>query len=193
MERVERCLTRDECVIIIALAAEGHSHRDLGQRFGVAHTTIGRMLQRYDETNDHARRPGQGRRRATTAIEDRFVRLKVLRDHHDTPRDHRNQLQNVHGTRVSTDTIRRRLAEHDTIPDGLLRDRLSQGNTAQRGWVLHNNAWNGGKGIGQMSSSLMSSVSLFTAPKDVPESTGGEIRVTLLALCSRCYLSVVGQ
>ena len=116
MERAGRCLTRDECVIITALAAEWYSHRELGQQFGVAHTTIGRVLQRYEETNDHARRPGQGRPRATTAIEDRFVRLRALRDRHATPRDHRSQLQNVHGTCVSTDTIRRRLAEHGYHP-----------------------------------------------------------------------------
>lgn len=33
------------------------------------------MLQRYVEIGDHTRRPGQGRNRATTPIQDFFLRL----------------------------------------------------------------------------------------------------------------------
>ena len=44
MEKIVRQLTRDECVQITTIHAEGHGYRALGRRFGVVHTTITRYL-----------------------------------------------------------------------------------------------------------------------------------------------------
>src|SRR5678815_4467159 len=61
-------------------------------------------------------RRGQGRPRATTPVEDRFIRLRALRARHTTARHLQIQLAEVHGTRVSDNTVRRRLAEHNYRP-----------------------------------------------------------------------------
>src|ERR1700755_2290171 len=45
MERLRRSFTCDDCVAITKLAAEGHGQRQLGWRFGVYRTSIGRVLQ----------------------------------------------------------------------------------------------------------------------------------------------------
>src|SRR5678816_2437160 len=58
-------------------------------------------------------RRGQGRPRATTPVKDRFIRLRALRDRHTTARHLQIHLTEVHGTRVSDNTVRRRLAEHN--------------------------------------------------------------------------------
>jgi len=116
MERRVRHLTRDQCVEITTLHTEGHGYRELGRRYGVAHTTVARVVQRYQETHTHDRRPGQGRPRATTPSEDRFIRLRALRERHTTARHLQIQLAEVHGTRVSDNTVRRRLAEHNCRP-----------------------------------------------------------------------------
>src|SRR5678816_3682251 len=116
MERIVRQLSRDLCVQITTLLAEGHVYRALGRRFGVAHTTIARVVQRYQETLTHDRRRGQGRARATTPVEDRFIRLREFRERHTTARQLQIQLTEVHGTRVSDNTVRQRLAEHNYRP-----------------------------------------------------------------------------
>ncbi|KAF2887065.1 hypothetical protein ILUMI_19108 [Ignelater luminosus] len=79
MPRNLRNLTRDECVQAVVLVEEGWNYRRIAERFGVAHTSVPRMLQRFGETGSHLRRPGAGRNRATTLVQDRFSRLSVLR------------------------------------------------------------------------------------------------------------------
>ena len=115
MERLVRHLSREQCVQITTLHAEGHGYQALGRRFGVAHTTISRVVQRYQETLTHDRRRGQGRPRVTTAVEDRFIRLRALRERHTTAHL-QIQLAKVHGTRVSDNKVRRCLAEHNYRP-----------------------------------------------------------------------------
>ena len=100
---------------ITTLQAEGHVYQALGRRFGVAHTTISRVVQRYQETLTHDRRRGQGRPRVTTAVEDRFIRILALRERYTTAYL-QIQLAKVHGTRVSDNKVRRCLAEHNYRP-----------------------------------------------------------------------------
>ncbi|GFY20376.1 transposable element Tcb2 transposase [Trichonephila clavipes] len=79
------------------------------QAIGVSQSVISRIWNRFLETESAGRRPGQGRRRATTFNEDRYLVL--------TARRHRNMnatLLQVHirlatGTTVSTQTVRNRL------------------------------------------------------------------------------------
>ncbi|XP_071051120.1 uncharacterized protein [Onthophagus taurus] len=116
MERARRNLNRDGCVQIVTLSIEGLTNREHGRRFGVAHTTVGRVLQRFVETNDYARRPGQGRPRATNAVEERYLMLRALRELSAPSLLHQIQLSEVPGTAVSQDTIRRRLCIQNLQP-----------------------------------------------------------------------------
>nr|XP_022910488.1 uncharacterized protein LOC111421548 [Onthophagus taurus] len=113
MDRISRHLNRDECVEAVTLANEGISYREIGLRLGVSHTTISRAVQRFQETNDHTRRPGQGRRRVTTLRQDRFIRLRALRERFVAMRNLQIQVADVHNIRISTNTEQRRLAEGD--------------------------------------------------------------------------------
>ncbi|KAF2902937.1 hypothetical protein ILUMI_03249 [Ignelater luminosus] len=60
MPRGSRNLTRDECVQAVVLVEEEWSYRRITVqlRFGVAHTLVFRMLQRFRETGSHLRRTG---------------------------------------------------------------------------------------------------------------------------------------
>ncbi|RZC40880.1 HTH Tnp Tc3 2 domain containing protein [Asbolus verrucosus] len=113
MECISRHLSLDECVQAATWVDEGWSYRNIVQRLGISHTTISRVIQRYRETQDHQRYLGQGRPRKTTALEDRFLRISVLRERFTTYRDLQRQLETIHEIQVSFKTVRRRLAEHD--------------------------------------------------------------------------------
>ncbi|KAF2891395.1 hypothetical protein ILUMI_14778 [Ignelater luminosus] len=72
MKRESRNLTNGECVQIVVLH-ESRSYRRLGERFGVSHTSVSRMMERHRETGNHSRRPGRGRRPVTTPVQDRYL------------------------------------------------------------------------------------------------------------------------
>jgi hypothetical protein len=62
-------------------------------------------MQRYRETGDHVRRPGQGRHRAPTPTQDRYLRLLAVRERFtNTPL---LQMQLARGTnvRIGLETI----------------------------------------------------------------------------------------
>jgi transposase len=116
MQRENRNLTRDECAQAVVLAEEGWSYRRIGERFGVSHTSVSRMVQRYRETGDYIRRVGQGRHRTTTPAQDRFLRVLTLRQRFVTTRMLQSQLENVEGIRISIETIRQRLRKDNLQP-----------------------------------------------------------------------------
>lgn len=119
MDRAQRNLSRDECVQAVTLAQEGMSCRAIGLRLGVSHTTISRCVLRFNETNNYTRRPGQGRTRITSRVQDRFITLRALRERFITSRRLQMQLSEVHNIQVSLNTVRRRLTEqnlHVRIP-----------------------------------------------------------------------------
>ena len=113
MERQTRNLSRDECVMAATLIQEGLSFRAVGRRLGVSHSTILRMFRRFEETNDHSRRRGQGRPRATTAIHERFWQLSALRQRFVTSKYLQVLLNTAQNIQVSMSTVKRRLAERN--------------------------------------------------------------------------------
>lgn len=106
-----RHLSNDECVRASTLLEEGRSMRYVANLLGVNHSTISRMARRLRETGTHHRRRGQGRRRATNQIDERFLRQQVLRNRKCTSRELSNQLETVRNVRISALTVRRRLKE----------------------------------------------------------------------------------
>ncbi|CAH1381876.1 unnamed protein product, partial [Tenebrio molitor] len=95
-------LSRDEYVQVLTLANEGWNYRTIGQRLRVSHTTISRVLQRFRETSEYTRRPEQGKPRVTTAVQDRFLRIRTLRKRFTTSRS-LQRLATTHNLRVSVD------------------------------------------------------------------------------------------
>lgn len=95
----------------VAMLQEGNSQRSVALRLGVSRRAIRNVWDRYQETGSVARRRGTGRARATTAQEDRYIRLTARRQRTVTARALQSQLQQSTGTRVSDQTIRNRLHE----------------------------------------------------------------------------------
>ncbi|GFY35893.1 transposable element Tcb2 transposase [Trichonephila clavipes] len=69
---------------------------------------VGRIWNRFLETESASRRPGQGRRRVTTPNEDRFLVLTARR-HQNMNATLLQHLRSATGTTVSTQTVRNRL------------------------------------------------------------------------------------
>ncbi|KAF2891558.1 hypothetical protein ILUMI_14615 [Ignelater luminosus] len=96
MKCESRNLTNEEWAQIVVLH-EGWRYRRLREGgFGISHTSVSRMMERYKETGNHSRRPGQGRRRVTKPVQDRFLRLRTLRQRFVTTRSLQSQLEDVH-------------------------------------------------------------------------------------------------
>jgi hypothetical protein len=73
-------------------------------------------LRRFHETGEYSRRPGQGRRRTTTAQRDRFLLLQSLRHRTLTAPALQVMTLGRYQFQISANTVRRRLAKHDLMP-----------------------------------------------------------------------------
>jgi transposase len=114
MNRVSGNFRRDKCVeVATLLAGEGYSHRALAQRFGVSQSTTSWVMQCYRETEDHVRHPGQGRLRATTAAQDKYLRLLAVRKRLTNTRRLQMQLSRETNVQIGLATIRQRLLENN--------------------------------------------------------------------------------
>lgn len=95
----------------VAMIDNGRSYSDVANMFGKSKSTIHRNVIRWRQTGEYTRRRGQGRKRSTTAIDDRFIALQTLRNRRQTAVQTKNALDEVRGTRISERTVRRRLKE----------------------------------------------------------------------------------
>ncbi|GFS55343.1 transposable element Tcb2 transposase [Trichonephila clavipes] len=136
----------------------GQTQAEVAQAIGVSQSVISRIWNHFLETGSAGRRPGQGRRRATTPNEDRYLVL--------TARRHRNMnatlllqhLRSATGTTISTQTVqtwlhgvglyaRRPMSHFSVHPDNrrifIWRDRGSRNNSA----FVHESVRFGGGGM----------------------------------------------
>jgi hypothetical protein len=74
------------------------------------------FLPRFHETGEYSRRPGQGRRRTTTAQRDRFLLLQSLRHRTLTAPALQVMTLGRYQFQISANTVRGRLAEYDLRP-----------------------------------------------------------------------------
>ncbi|GFW61696.1 transposable element Tcb2 transposase [Trichonephila clavipes] len=82
---------------------------EVQQAIGVSQSVISRIWNRFLETESAGRRPGQGRRWATTLNEDRYLVLTARRHRNMNATLFQQHLRSATGTTVSTQTVRNRL------------------------------------------------------------------------------------
>lgn len=96
----------------VALIGAGWSYARVGNSLGVSKSVVHRVVKRHRETGQYRRLRGQGRKRSTTARDDRFMILTALRNRFKGITGVRAEVQRTRGVRVSTSTVSRRLREH---------------------------------------------------------------------------------
>ncbi|PSN50293.1 hypothetical protein C0J52_02860 [Blattella germanica] len=76
-------LSPEESARAVASVEDGRSLRYVARFIGTSFSSVRRAVKRFQETNTFTRRPGSGRRRVTTARDDRFWCYRSLET--DTP------------------------------------------------------------------------------------------------------------
>ncbi|GFY22462.1 transposable element Tcb2 transposase [Trichonephila clavipes] len=82
---------------------------EVAQVIGVSQRVISRIWTLFLETGSAGRRPGQGRRRATTPNEDRYLVLTARRHRNINGTLLQQHLRSATGTTISTQTVQNRL------------------------------------------------------------------------------------
>ncbi|KAL3282907.1 hypothetical protein HHI36_006065 [Cryptolaemus montrouzieri] len=115
-ERPGRYLSDHEVVRIAILLEEGRSKRYVTNLLNVNQSTLSRAINRYHETGEYGRRAGQGRNRITTPVDDRWLRLTVLRVRNCTAKMLQNELALSRNVHISLQTVRNGLRRDDIRP-----------------------------------------------------------------------------
>lgn len=104
-------LTEAQVAQAVLLKQQGCTQREIAATLNVPRTTLRYALKRYEETDLFTRRPGSGGLRVTSARDDRFISIQLLRNRFLTAVEVRQRLQLVRGVNVSDRTVRRRIEE----------------------------------------------------------------------------------
>ncbi|GFW38812.1 transposable element Tcb2 transposase [Trichonephila clavipes] len=102
-------LTDSEAWRVVGRLEGGQTQAEVAQAIGVSQSVISRIWNRFLETGNAGRRPRQGRRRATTPNEDRYLVLTARRHRNMNATLLQQHLRSATGTTVSTQTARNRL------------------------------------------------------------------------------------
>lgn len=100
----------------LVLIRVGHSQCSAARTLGIAPSTLNDAIKRYNETGTIYRRLGYGRKRCTTAQDDRFMVSSAIRDRFTTAVAISGRLYEDKNVVVSDDTVLRRLSEHKLRP-----------------------------------------------------------------------------
>lgn len=111
-----RDLSEIEVARAIALIENGVKIRQVARNFNRSPSVIKRVYDRYRETGRYKRRTGQGRKRKTTQIQDRYLVLSSLRKRIATAKDLQSTLRMAHQVTISDQTVRNRLREANLKP-----------------------------------------------------------------------------
>ncbi|GFU52162.1 transposable element Tcb2 transposase [Trichonephila clavipes] len=98
----------EEAWRVVGRLEEGQTQAEVAQAIGVSQSVISRIWNRFLETGSAGRRPGQGRRRATTPNENRYLVLTARRHRNMNATLLQQHLRSATGTTVSTQTVRNR-------------------------------------------------------------------------------------
>lgn len=80
-------LTGQETIVILQRRAANRSYKDIGNELHRSHTTIARFCRLYDTQQTLDRKKGSGRKRKTSAREDRAIMIYVKRNRFLTAED----------------------------------------------------------------------------------------------------------
>ncbi|GFX25975.1 transposable element Tcb2 transposase [Trichonephila clavipes] len=94
---------------VVGRSEGGQTQAEVVQAIGVSQSVTSRIWNRVLETGSAGRRPGQGRRWATTPNEDRYLMLTARRHRNMNATLLQQHLRSATGTTVSTQTVRNRL------------------------------------------------------------------------------------
>ncbi|KAH0812663.1 hypothetical protein GEV33_010128 [Tenebrio molitor] len=86
-------LSQEDSARAIALVHVGFSIREAANSLGFARSSVHRAVLRFRQTGGYTRRPGSGRRRSTSARDNRYITMLSLRNRHMTAVEIRNQLE----------------------------------------------------------------------------------------------------
>lgn len=137
-----RHLHPDEMNRAVGMLEVGVRQVDVAERLGTTQSVISRLWRRYRDTGNPRERH-LGRRRATTAIQDRYITLQARRQSSLTATELKSRLQAVHNVTVHSQTIRRRLREVNLHSRRPLRvPPLTRGNRGHRvNWAREHLNW----------------------------------------------------
>ncbi|GFT08405.1 transposable element Tcb2 transposase [Trichonephila clavipes] len=102
-------LTDSEAWRVVGRLERVQTQAEVAQAIGVSQSVISRIWNRFLETGSAGRRPGQGRRGATTPNKDRYLVLTARRHRNMNVTLLQQHLRSATGTTVSTQTVRNRL------------------------------------------------------------------------------------
>jgi transposase len=101
---IEMPLSQEDSARAIALVHVGFSIREAANSLGFARSSVHRAVLRFRQTGGYIRRPGSGRRRSTSARDNRYITMLSLRNRHMTAVKIRNQLERVREVNVNKRT-----------------------------------------------------------------------------------------
>ncbi|GFS91824.1 transposable element Tcb2 transposase [Trichonephila clavipes] len=104
-------LTDSEAWRVVGRLEGGQTQAEVAQAIGVSQSVISRIWNRFLEIGSAGRRPGQGRRWATTPNEDRYLVLMAWKHRNMNVTLLQQHLRSATGITVSTQTVRNQL--HD--------------------------------------------------------------------------------
>ncbi|GFY26023.1 HTH_Tnp_Tc3_2 domain-containing protein [Trichonephila clavipes] len=97
-------LTDSEAWRVVCRLDGGQTQSEVALAIGVSQSVISRIFNHFLETGSPGRRPGQGRRRATTSKEDLYLVLTARRHRNMNATLLQQHLRSATGTTVSTQT-----------------------------------------------------------------------------------------
>ena len=178
-------LTTEQRLIIIGRLQTGQSQSVVARQFNVVRSTISRLWRRFQETGSVADRPRSGRPRVTTPANDRFIRLRHLR----------NRLASASSTvqsmsaarRISDQTVRNRL--HDAglwarrpYRGPVLTDRHRQNRLRGRTSIVNGPSGMTGDGFGLVMNHFLCSSDTIDGEEFTAESMSATPRTALMRL-----------
>lgn len=108
---VKKTTSAPQRAVARVLKDEGYSNRQASKRTGMHHTTVGKAVKRFAETNSDKDQPRQGRPRLSTDRDDRLLHRASLKDRFQ-PATRLAEDWEKSGVTASARTVRSRLADY---------------------------------------------------------------------------------